>query len=608
MSLRVPFPALLAPLLALGVIATGPAVRADEAKKKDEKKEDRVTVAHIKLAGTFEDVPANPDPLFGSMTENFKAKLDRIRKARNDASVKGLYLQIDGAAIGWAQLDELSKAIADFRASGKKVFAYVEQGELKDYLLALSADEVCLPESGWLMLNGLQAEVMFFKDFFDKIGVQADMLQMGDAKTAAEPFTRTKLSEPSRKQLQGVLDDHFDHDIVDRIVKSRPSHKFTTEQVQKLIDKGPYTARGAAAAGLIDKVAYSDAFQDSFKGALKTDSITVSRNYGQERREELDLSSPFAIFKLLAPPKPSSSLRPKVAVIYASGDIVTGKSSSGFMGGSSVGSTTMIEAIRQAENDKTVKAIVLRVDSPGGSALASDLIWNELTRSKKPVIASMSDVAASGGYYISMAAKRIFAEPGTLTGSIGVLGGKIALGGVYDKIGLTTDVLSRGTNAGIFSTSHKFSPSEREAMTALMRDVYEQFLDKALQGRKKAGHEMTKDALVKIAGGRVWTGRQALANGLVDELGSLDDAVKAAAKLGNLPSGKEPELLLLPKQKNFFDALLERGSDASDRLSLLLPLARQFPEVAAVLRGAGGVLQLRGEPVWLTLPYRVEFK
>jgi protease IV len=592
-------------LLAFAALAPLSALRGAE-----EKKETVATVAHIKLNGVFEDAPANPDPIFGAQTENFKAKIDRIKKARNDAAVKGLFLQIDGAEIGWSQLDELSKVIADFRSTGKKVFAYMDQGDLKDYLLALSADEVCLPESGWLMLTGLQAEVMFYKDLFDKIGVQADILHMGDAKTAAEPYTRTKLSDASRKQLKGVMDDHFDYGIVDRIVKARAVKKFTAEQVQKLIDQGPYTAKAAAAAGLIDKVAYSDTFQDSFKEFLKSDKVVLSKNYGQERREEIDFSSPFALFKLLAPPKPSSSIRPKIAVIYASGSIVMGKSGSSFMGGSSVGSTTMIEAIRQAENDKTVKAIVLRVDSPGGSALASDLIWNELSRSKKPVIASMSDVAASGGYYISMAASKIYAEPGTLTGSIGVVGGKLALGGVYDKIGLTTDVLSRGANAGIFSTTRGFSPSEREAMTALMRDIYDQFLDKALLGRKKAGKTMTKEELTKIAGGRVWTGRQALENHLVDQLGSLDDAIKDAAIQGKLPSGKEPELLLLPKQKNFFDSLLERGTDASsDRLGLsLLPLAKQFPEAARVLRGANGLLQLRGEPVWLTLPYQIEIK
>jgi protease-4 len=596
---RVRFPA----LFAVAVLTTFSSARADE------KKETTATVAHIKLSGTFEDIPSNPDPLFGSLTETFKAKLDRIKKARNDSSVKALFLYIDGTALGWSQLDEMSKVIADFRASGKKVFAFVEEGSVKDYLLGLAADEVCFPESGWLMLNGLQAEVMFYKELFEKIGVQADMLQMGDAKTAAEPFTRTKLSDASRKQLQGVLDDHFDYGIIDRIIKTRPAKKFTKEQVEKLIDRGPYTARAALKEGLIDRVAYADEFENSFKQALKVDKVSVTKNYGQEKHDELDLANPFAILKLLAPPKPFSSIRPKIAVIYASGPIVTGKGGSSFMGGNNVGSTTMIEAIRTAENDKTVKAIVLRVDSPGGSALASDLIWNELARSKKPIIASMSDVAASGGYYISMASNRIFAEPGTLTGSIGVVGGKLALGGVYAKIGLTTDTLTRGANAGIFSSSSPFSSTEREAMLTLMHDVYDQFLDKAIQGRKKAGKQMSKEELIKIAGGRVWTGRQALENGLVDELGSLDDAIKAAAKLGNLPAGREPELMILPKPKNFLDLLLEKGTDASDSVALSSLLrSKEFPELNRVLRGAGAMLQLRGEPVWLTLPYHVEVK
>jgi protease-4 len=221
----------------------------------------------------------------------------------------------------------------------------------------------------------------------------------------------------------------------------------------------------------------------------------------------------------------------------------------------------------------------------------------------------MGDVAASGGYYISMSAKKIYADPGTLTGSIGVVGGKLSLGGLFAKVGLTTDVLSRGANAGIFSTTHGFTPSEREAMTELMHTTYEQFLDKALAGRKKAGKQMTKEDLVKIAGGRVWTGQQALENGLIDEIGSLDDAVKEAAKQGGLSAGKEPELLVLPKQKNFLDALLEGRSDASERLGArLLPLARELPELTGALRSAGDLLRLRGEPVWLTLPYRIEVK
>src|SRR5262249_33323179 len=252
---------------------------------------------------------------------------------------------------------------------------------------------------------------------------------------------------------------------------------------------------------------------------------------------------------LMAGPKLKLSFGPKIAVIYATGPIVSGKSSADLFGEGTVGSTTMVEAIRKAEEDGTVKAIVLRVDSPGGSALASDLIWNELAKSKKPVVASMSDVAASGGYYISTAAKKIYAEPGTLTGSIGVVGGKLVIGGLEDKIGLKTEIISRGANANIMSSTTPFSESERKAWTAMMKDVYEQFLTKALAGRKKAGKSMTREDLEKLAGGRVWTGRQAKANGLIDELGTLEDAITAAKEMAGMAKSADPELMILPKPR-----------------------------------------------------------
>jgi protease-4 len=586
----------------LAVFAVALPVRADE--KKTEKK--TVSLAHIKLSGSLGEAPPSSDPLLGSLTEHFKSKLDRIHKARKDGNVQALYLQLDGLHIGWGKLDELSRAIAEFRKSGKKVYAYLEAGDTKDYLVALACDEVCVPESGWLMLTGMRAEVTFFKELFDKIGVQADMLQMGDFKSAAEPFMRKSMSKPARAQLTRVLDDYYENSLVERIAQAR---SLSNEQVKKLIDEGPYTAGGAKKAGLIDRVAYADDYREHLKTALKkqqkADAFTFMKNYGKEKGKDVDLSNPFAFFKLLAAPsKARASSNPKIAVIYASGVITTGKSEEGLFSNETVGSTTMIEAIRQAENDETVKAIVLRVDSPGGSALASDLIWNELKRSKKPIIASMSDTAASGGYYISMAAHKIFAEPGTLTGSIGVVGGKLALGGTLEKIGITTEVISRGANSGILSADKPFTESERKAMTSLMKDIYDQFLDKALEGRKKAGKKMTREELVKLAGGRIWTGRQAKENGLIDELGTLQDAIAAARSLAHLPADKEPELLQLPKSKGFLDSLLEEiGGSRVPQMRLALPR-----ELQRKLRGVDGLLQLRGEPVWLTLPYRIDIE
>jgi protease-4 len=218
----------------------------------------------------------------------------------------------------------------------------------------------------------------------------------------------------------------------------------------------------------------------------------------------------------------------------------------------------------------------------------------------------MSDVAASGGYYISMAASKIYAEPGTLTGSIGVVGGKISLGGLEEKVGLKTEVITRGANANILSTTTPFSDSERKAMTAMMQDTYDQFLDKALQGRKKAGKEMSKESLLKLAGGRIWTGRQAKENGLIDELGSLDDTIAATKKMAGIADDADMELLQLPKPASFLETLLESKEEAGSKM--LLPLLREFPEVTGKLNGLAGILRLRGEPVWVVIPYRVDVR
>jgi protease-4 len=429
------------------------------------------------------------------------------------------------------------------------------------------------------------------------------MLQMGEYKGAAEPYTRSEMSKPFRERLESVLKDYFEESLVKTIAQARKG--LAIDKVKAIIDEGPYTAKQAVAAGLIDEVAYADDFEKAVKSGIKASEVKVVRDYAKEKVEELDFSNPFAILKLLAPPsRKHKSSKNKIAVLYATGAIVTGKGGTSLFGGDTVGSTTMVDAIRKAEHDKTVKAIVLRVDSPGGSALASDLIWNELRRSKKPVVASMSDVAASGGYYISMAAKKIYAEPGTLTGSIGVVGGKLVLGGLEKKVGLNTQVIKLGSHAGILSTTFPFSESEKKAMTALMKDIYDQFLTKAIEGRERAGKKFARADFLKYAEGRIWTGRQAKAIGLIDELGTLDDAVVAAKVMAHLAKDADVELLSLPKPRSFLDTLMERA-DASTLVGFNLSALRKVPELAGHLGFVGGLLQLRGEPVWLMMPQRI---
>ncbi len=573
--------------------------------KKAEEKTKPSSIAHIRISGSLEEGVAIAEPLFSSMQETLKDKIDRIKKASTDTTVKGLLLEIDGVDVGWGKLDELTESLNNFKKSGKKIYTYLESGEMKDYLLALSSDKIILPESGWLMLTGLRAEVTFYKEMLEKIGAQADFLKVGDFKSAIEPYTRTTMSESSRKQMESMLDDFYEKSIVARIKKERGSKKWAAEDIRKIIDNGPYTAKKATELGLVDMVGYFPSVTEAFKKELKVDDITLLKNYGKNKVDEIDFSNPFALLKLFATPTISSNSKPKIAVIYATGTINTGKSEQSFLGSESCGSTSMIQAIKQAENDKSVKAIVLRVDSPGGSALASDLIWAELMRCKKPIIASMSDVAASGGYYICMAASKIYAEPGTITGSIGVFGGKINMGGTYAKLGITSEVITRGANANLFSSTNSFSKSEREAMTKLIDDCYDQFLTKALTGREKAGSKLDRKTLEGLAGGRVWTGRQAKENGLIDELGTMQDAIKMAAKLGGLPANSDPELLLLPKGKSFLDSFLEPKTQLSLKSGLdISGVTSLFKEV----KGLDSFLRMRNEPLWLMLPYNLQVK
>jgi len=407
------------------------------------------------------------------------------------------------------------------------------------------------------------------------------------------------MSPEAKSQYKLVVDDFFDNIYVGSVVQSRGKKSdLTADKYMKIIDTAPHGAKKAQGFGLIDHVAYYDEYKKLIEQDLGLGELKIAKNYGSKVDDDLDLSNPFAIFKLLAPPKTTTGTGKgdKIAIIYAIGAIMTGKSSKGILDGNTMGSTTIIEAIKTADADPKVKAIVLRVDSPGGSALASDLIWHELKQCKKPVIASMSDTAASGGYYISMAAKKIYAEPGTLTGSIGVLGGKLALRGLFEKIGINTDGVSRGANSGLLSPYDGFNPSEKKAMMAMMEEIYDQFLTKALEGRKAAGRPMTRDKLLTLAEGRIWTGRQALENGLIDALGGLDDAIADAKVSGGLSKDANVDYLILPKPASLLDSLLDRGTGAELR-SLL---ARQ-PELLHSLRAIEPLLSSR-EHVWLLAP------
>lgn len=407
-------------LTLLGFISPPLPVAAQEADKSA-----AATWAHIELKGSYAEGPQMMG-LFGEASESLSEALGRLDKAAKDDGVTGVVLKIDGPQIGRGKLNEFRQAISRVRAKGKKVVAYLDSAAGGDYLVAAGCDEVVMPESGVLMLLGVRSEVSFYKNLFDFLGVKAEMLRVGEYKSAAEPYSRTEMSKEFREELEQVLGDFYDQ-MVEQVATGRG---LTTEKVKAAIDNGPHTANAAKELGLITRVAYEDELTGILKGDKADTTIKLAKRYGK-KKIDTDFSGFTGMMKMMEmlmglEPKARASKNPKIAVIHASGMIMPGASSSDFLGDSTLGSDTLVKAIEKASSDATVKAIVLRVDSPGGSALASDLIWRALEKVEKPIVASMGDVAGSGGYYIAMGADTIFAEPGTITGSIGVVGGKIA--------------------------------------------------------------------------------------------------------------------------------------------------------------------------------------
>lgn len=580
---------------------------AEAAKEKKAKKVAKVRLAQFTIDTTLPETPGGSGP-FAELKTDLRTLLDRIERAAEDDDIDGMVLKLEGAGLGRGTVNELREAVKRFRQSDKKAYAQLSMAMPADYLVALSCDEIIMPESGTLLLPGISIEAMFYKGLLDKIGVKADMLHMGEAKGAAEPFTRDNFSDSVKANLSAMIDDMYEQ-MVEAVSFDRP---ITRAEAEKAIDRGLITAAKAKQMGLIDRVAYNSELRDSLAETYNTDNLVYVQNYGKQK-VDTDFSGPTGILKLIKMMSGSSSSSKssgkKIAVVYAVGAIMTGESETDLFGESStMGSTTIIEALREAADDDDVAAIVLRINSPGGSALASDLMWSKIQEIEKPIVASMGDVAASGGYYIAMGTDKILAEPTTITGSIGVVGGKIALGGLYDKIGVSIDTISRGTNAGVFSVTNKFTDSEREVIRDMMEDTYEQFTTKAAEGR-----DMPVEQLKKLAGGKVYSGRQAKANGLVDQLGTLHDAVQEAKKLAGIDADKDVKIKTLPEAPDLFESLFG-GSEAEKEVEVKVdlgdhfgfgPLPDQLKHILARAKTFERVLQ---EPVIMMMPFHLEIK
>ena len=518
---------------------------ATAAKKKS------AVIAHVRLSGSIAE-GVGQGGLLADVSPHLHRVIERLDKAAGDSRVKGVLLSIDSPELGRARADELRAAIARVRKAGKPVAAHLVSGQPAHYLVATACDKVAMPPAATLEITGVRAEVMFYKALLDKLGVEAEILQVGEFKGAGEPMTRTTMSPQLRAQYEQFVGDLFEQ-LVERIAADR---KLGADRVRQLIDTGVFTPQAAVEAGLIDAIAYEDELIDGLAGAALADAepVRVIRDYG-EQKVDGDFSGIGGLVKLVEllsgqKQAAASGKDKQIAIVHVTGEIAEGKGRDDLLAGGSAGSDTVIEAIRDAAKDEEVAAIVLRIDSPGGSALASDLIWREAERTKKPVVASLSDTAASGGYYIAVAADRIVAAPGTLTGSIGVVGGKIAVGGALERFGVHTDVVSKGRNAGWLSMQKPFTADEREAFMGTMKDVYRLFTSKVAAGRKL---EMEK--IATLAEGRVFTGRMAKEAGLVDRLGTLDDAIDEAKKLAGIKDDEEVERILLPEPRGLFDDL-----------------------------------------------------
>jgi len=516
-----------------------------------------VSLAILDLGGTAGDIPARgyievqlagPVPevaapdfisslLFGTRPLAMHDFWMNLRKAKVDDRIQALLLRFGLFQCDWAKANEMREAILDFRRSGKKVYAFIEEAPDFDmeYFVATACDRVILHPLGWLGINGIGGYVPFFKGAFDKLGVRAEFEHVEEYKTAANSFTEKGFTPAHREEMESLYADLF----AQYVAVTAKARGLTEAELRTLIGRGFFQGEKAKAAGLVDDCLYEDEVRSLLRQG--------GRPLAQVRFDDYTRVKPSSV---------GLETGDTVALIYAVGTIMTGESVPPIMGGS-----TVARWIRAARNDGSVRAIVLRVDSPGGSTVGSDVIWREvaLARKAKPVIVSMSDVAGSGGYWIAMPATKIVAQPQTLTGSIGVLAGKFSLEGLLGKLGITSERLAFGEKADIFSPFRPFTPEERKVLKGEILWTYDQFLAKASEGRG-----LTREAVDAVGKGRIWTGRQARDLKLVDELGGLTMAVGMAKKEAGIDADKEVRLDVWPRKRTFWQTLFARPAIGLD--------------------------------------------
>lgn len=525
---------------------------------------------HLEIDAPFAEI--EPISLLSpfTTTQTLRSTVDTIRKAKTDARIKTLVIRPQASGALWGQLQEVRAALVDFRQSGKPITAFLEYAGAQEYYLASAADRVVMMPGGVLNLTGVATYELFFRGTLDKLGVYPDLLHIGEYKTFSNTFTERGFTPAHREMTQSL-----NHDWYEQLVKGIAEGRGRSEaEISAAIDGGPYLAEEAREAGLLDAVAYEDQLDD-------TEPVRGTRPLEAETYTQVPLSDV------------GLGTGARVALLYATGTIASGESSFDSPTGMVLGSETFIKWVRKVRVDPDIRAIVVRIDSPGGSAIASEAIWRELmlTRDIKPVIVSMGNVAASGGYYIAVPAHAIVAEPGTLTGSIGVVTGKFVLDGALEKLGIDEAAVSEGRFAQLESPFSAFTPEQRARMEEQLHATYELFL-----ARVAAGRDTTPERIDAVAQGRVWTGRQAVELELVDELGGLETALQLAKQRAKLDPAKDVELVVYPPKRTVYDLLADPfGASVSGARAVGL---LRSPE-GRLLEAAASTLQLfrRGEPL-----------
>ena len=478
---------------------------------------------------------------------------EAIEHAKTDDKIKGIYIDVSYPMAGFSTIEEIRSALIDFRESGKWVYAYSEVMSEGGYYLASAADKVFLNPEGEIEFNGLTAEVGFFKKMFDKLDIKPEVFRVGEFKSAVEPFLLEKMSPENRLQLTELVNSIYDH-VLKRISESR---NVPVEKLEEISDKMLIrNAQVALESKLIDELLYKDQF----------DSLLMNK-MGVDETKELNFIKYSKYRKSFSTYQAGKN---EIAVIVAEGTIMPGDEDASQQ---VIAADTYVEAIRKAREDDDIKAIVLRVNSPGGEFRSSDMIWREVQLAKKvkPVIASMGDYAASGGYYLSMGCDTIVAQPHTITGSIGIFGMMFDMSGFLgNKLGITFDEVKTGEFGEMYTFTRPLTEAEKNYWQRNLNDHYETFTSKAAEGRGVAA-----DAIKKVASGRVWTGTQAKSNGLVDVLGSFDDAVKIAANKAGV--GDDYKVRYYPRQKPFFEQILTQLEENSKAGTLKAELGELYP-------------------------------